>query len=414
MSTLKIGALDMMRTDSRIISALGPVQVGRPDDITEAVRALAVCGGPGTRFGLMPTTESRFWRYDPDAFLDEVVRLPSCTAEGLPALLTERARTSSRSAAISIAVAGDYLIVDLCHGLGDARLVNMLNQVLGEKLTPDRFPDWARGYPTRNPLGTAMARFYTAQPRRVAALLRSRAGAAEAQKSGGELVPWRRAPVVVAARSENGTVNRLRRWRDRTSADLSIVSIVCASIAGEIRSRGIELHHGVNMIYDCRRYLPTHSRVYGNFVSGVDLAVADPGDPVQLNGAITAAAACGRPLAALLLSAQRFHHQYRQGRAHVAAQSVPRNPRATLAFSDIGQAFAGSGMWTGDESERFYNAINEPKGPEAILFTITHRGPDMDVTASFHANVFPPDVIQSALNSVVTEPERTLMRGARD
>jgi hypothetical protein len=407
MTTMKMGALDMMRADSRIISAMGPIDTGPADEIAAAVHALAVAGGPATRFGLVPTPASRLWRFAPDALLHEVIELPPCTAEDLPAVLSQRARSTLSSHPLSIAVAGQYLIVDLCHGLGDARLVNMLNQVLGERIAPQRLPDWSQGHPIANPLGSAIARFYGAQPQQIRALLANRRGAADAPVTPADVVPWRRAPVVVASRSEHGAAGRLRR-PERLSSRISLASILFAALSSEIRSHGIDLDDSVTVIFDCRRYLPKTSRVYGNFVSGVDLTVADPGDPAQLHTAITGAAACGRPLAALLVSAHKFHRRYRSRHAYTAATSVSRRPRAKLVFSDIGDVFADSPMWSGDPAHRFYNAVNEPADPQAIVFTITHRGTEIDVTASFHANVFSPTIIQSALDAVVREPERHL------
>lgn len=411
MSAVKIGALDMMWADSRIISAIGPVDVGRTEEIATTVRALAVRGGPGTRFGLFPSTETRFWQYAPETFLGDVSELPDCTAEDLPAMLTRRARTGSQVNAIDIAVAGEYLILDVCHGLGDANLVNMLNCVLGERLTPDSLPEWSSGAPTTNPLGKAIARFYGARPCRVGSMWRNRHRAVAATASDADQVLWQRAPMMVASRSEKAAIGRLRRGRDLTSPNVSIASVVFAALASAVRSRGIELQSSVNVVFDCRRYLPKDSRVFGNFVSGVDIAVPDPGNPVQLHRGIAEAASCGRPLAALLVNAQRFRSRFQRGRGYPEATSTAGTPRAKLVFSHVGDVFAGT---EGDAAQRFGNCINEPKDPEAVVFTITRRASEYDLSASFHANVFSPDVIQAVLDDVAREPERALAQRMRD
>ena len=411
MSTVKIGALDMMWANSRIISAIGPVDIGRTEEIAATVRALAVRGGPGTRFGLLPSTETRFWRYAPETFLGDVIALPACTAEDLPAMLTRRARMSSPVNAIDIALAGEYLIVDMCHGLGDAHLVNRLNGVLGERLAPESLPEWSCGAPTTNPLGQAIARFYGSRPCRVGSILRNRHRAVSTPASDGEQVPWQRAPMMVASRSENAAIERLRRARDRTSANVSIASIIFAALASAVRSRGIGLQSSVNVVYDCRRYLPKGSQVFGNFVSGVDIVVPDPGDPLQLHRGIAEAASCGRPLAALLVNAKKFSSRYQRGQGYSEARYAAVAPKAKLVFSHVGDVFSGH---KGDDTQRFGNCMNEPKDPEAIVFTITHRASEFDLSASFHANVFPPEVIQSALDDVVREPEHVLAPRMRD
>ncbi|MBV8928020.1 MAG: hypothetical protein JO152_02705 [Mycobacteriaceae bacterium] len=218
----------------------------------------------------------------------------------------------------------------------------------------------------------------------------------------------------MASRSKDGAAERLRRRRDCLPGYRSPASIVFAALAAQIRSHGIDVQDSVTVMFDCRRYLPSASRVYGNFVSGVDLAVGDPGEPSQLDAAITAAAACGRPLAAALLSAYRFRRRYRSGHGYVEATCVPRRPRARLVFSHVGDVFANSPMWSGEPSERFYDAINESKDPEAIVFTVTRRGTGIDITASFHDNVFSRDVVQAALDCVVQQPERHLTRTIGD
>ena len=411
MSVVKIGPLDMMWANSRIISAVGPVDVGRTEQIAATVRELAVRGGPGTRFGLLPTTESKFWQYAPETFLGDVTALPDCSAEDLPALLTQRARTGSSLNAIDIAVAGEYLIVDMCHGLGDAHLVNMLNYVLGQRSAGGNLPEWSCGAPAINPLGQAIARFYSSRPCRVGSILRNRHRHVAEPASEPDLVPWQRAPIMLASRSQDGAIGRLRRSRDRTSPDLSIASMVFAALVSAVRSRGVGLHDSVNVVVDCRRYLPKNSRVFGNFVSGVDIAVPDPGDPRQLHRGIAEATSCGRPLAALLLNAQKFHSRYRRGQAFSAATCTALTPRAKLVFSHVGDVFAGAG---GDTTRRFGNCINEPKDPEAIVFTITRRASEFDLSASFHSNVYSPELIQSVLDDVAHEPERALTQRMKD
>ena len=408
MTTMRMGALDMMRANNRIISAMGPIDPPSVDEIAAAVHALAVAGGPETRFGLLPTPDSRVWSYDPDAFLHDVVELPPCSADDLPRILTQRARSTAAAHPLRVAVAGDYLIVDISHGLGDARLVNMLNQVLGERIDPARLPGWAHGRATRHPLRNAIAAFYGTQPRQAGRLMATRRGQHPIGQQSGVTVPWRREPVVVSTRSHEGTLARLRRRRDRLGACYSSASMLFAALADEIRCHGIDLHPSTTVMFDCRRYLRHPEHVYGNFVSGVELAIPDPGNPAHVHGAISDAARCGRPLATVLLGAQRFWRRYRSGLAYRDATSVARRPRAKLVFSDVGDVLADSPMWLGDSSQRFYNAINESNDPEAIVFTITHRGPDVDISATFQANIFAPNVIQSALDSAVREPERHL------
>ena len=410
MSAVDVAPLDMMWTKSRIISAVGPVDAGRPEQIAAVVRELAVRGGPGTRFGLVPSTETTTWRYAPDDFLGGVTELPACTAADLPALLTHRARSSSGTSAVDVALAGDYLIVDLCHGLGDVHLVDMLNSVVGDRRSYGSLPDWSVGTPTRHPLAQALARFYGARPRRMASLVRNRHRGPAMPAAPTPSIAWHRAPTMVAAQSTGAAVERLRRARARRGADVSVASIVSAAIVDALRSRGLDLHDSVNVVFDCRRYLPGGSQVFGNFISGVDVAVDDPGDPVQLHRGISETASSGRPLAALLLNARKFERHYRSGHAFTPATRVAATPVAKLVFSHVGNIFMGT---VGDEERRFGNCINEPTDPEAIVFTISHHGSDFDVSASFHSNVHSPTLIQSALDAVAEEPEHALTQQMR-
>ena len=421
MRTMKASSLDMMLAGSRIITALGPVDPGTPEEIVARVQALAACGGLGSRFGLIPSTASRTWRHDPDAFLQGVVHLPPCSADELPEVLTRRARSTCSSVPLWIGQAGRYLIVDMSHGLGDARLITMLNQILGERIPPQHVPRWAAPRLAVDPI-TVATRFFLRHPAQLSALVYSRVARTLTRESVGsvdaneevEHVAWRRAPVAVAARCAGSTGRELWQYRDRLPARVSMASILFASLAGEIRSQGIDLADTVTVMYDCRRYLPTASAIFGNFASGVDLTLADPADPSGMHSAIVDAAVGGRPLAVLAVGGYVFHRQCRRDRGYVGPLRVPRRPRAKLVFSDVGDVFANSPMWTGHRGDRFYNALNEPVDPQSIVFTITRRGHDIDVTATFHENVFDPTLVQAALDRVlgVAQPHASRRAGS--
>ncbi|SEC16513.1 hypothetical protein [Rhodococcus koreensis] len=410
MSTDRASSRDLMRSGSRMITAIGPVRLPSIGEIRDTLTVLAHAGGRHTPIGLVPTTESRRWEHRPQDFLGNVQQLGPCTREDVPRLLTGLARAGASVYPLNVAVAGDFLLLDISHGLGDGRLALSLVRAVAGGRSGTPVPEWARTRDSALPLARALTRAFASSPARVAQLLESRPSTAH-DSCPVEVVPWGRAPTAVVASAVSGTIAELRRWRDRDLPGASVSSLLFAAVARAMRSRGLKIEDRVDVLFDCRRYLPDGATVNGNFAAGVRFALSDPGDAAEMSAAIAQATASGRPLASLALSIAKFRRRVRAGTAHTAASHVAATPRARLVYSDMGEAALLADLdWTDEPGRRIVTALSEPADPASIVFTSVRRGPELDVSASLHDNVFDPELVRDALADALCDPLSLLSR----
>ncbi|GAF50753.1 hypothetical protein [Rhodococcus wratislaviensis] len=410
MSTHSASYRDLMRSASRMITAIGPLRLPSIGEIRDTLTLLAHAGGRHTPIGLVPTTESRRWEHRPQDFLGQIRELGPCTREEVPQLLTRLARSGASAHPLNVAVAGDFLLLDISHGLGDGRLALSLVRAVAGGRTGTPVPEWARTRDTALPLARALTRTFASSPTRVARLLESLPAAAHSPGSA-EMVPWHGAPTAVVASAASGTTAELRRWRDREMPGASVSSLLFAAIARAMRSHGLTIDDKVDVLFDCRRYLPEGATVNGNFAALVRFSLSDPGDPAEMSAAIAQATASGRPLASMALSTATFRRRVAAGSAHARATHVAAEPRTRLVYSDMGEAALLADLdWTDEPGRRLVTALSEPADPASIVFTPVRRGPELDVSASLHDNVFDPELVRIALADALCDPLSLLSR----
>ncbi|QBJ97635.1 hypothetical protein ERC79_18090 [Rhodococcus sp. ABRD24] len=385
---------DAMWSGSRILGVVGPVRLPSNDEIASRAAALIDAGRRCTPLGVMAGLHAT----DPVP----VRALPQCGAGDLPLVLRQLAREPRDGPPLGLATAGNYLFVDLCHGLGDSRLMVLLTRALLDGPAAE-LPSWVRDREVSAPLARAVSTFYGSDPRRLRALLGVDRGRTDIDDHA-PTRSWTRSPSVLVASASVGLADELRRWRDRWMSGTSLAAILCAAVSREVRAR-IPATDSTSVIFDCRRYLPESATVHGNFTAGVDLTLPDPGDPIEFGRGIGEALAAGRPLASLAHSVHRFRRAVRAGGRPGPATTVSCSPRARLVFSDVGQVIPLCSLdWVDGPGQRFAGVLSEPAEPESIVFTMLRRGPELDVTASLHDNVFDVDIVQDALDSALLDP----------
>ncbi|MFC0448293.1 hypothetical protein [Rhodococcus jostii] len=410
MTTHRASSRDMMRSGSRMITAIGPVRLPSIGEIRDTLTLLAHAGGQHTPIGLVPTTASNRWDHRPQNFLGNVQELGPCTREEVPHLLTGLARAGASAYPLNVAVAGDFLLLDISHGLGDGRLALSLIRAVAGGHSGTPLPEWARTRDSALPLARALSRTFASSPARVAQLLEARPSTAH-DAGPAEVVSWRSAPTAVVESAPSGTTAELRRWRDRELPGASVSSLLFAAVARAMRSRGVGIDDKVDILFDCRRYLPAGATVNGNFAAGVRFPLSDPGDAAEMSAAIAQATASGRPLASLALSTVNYRRRLRAGTAHTPATHVAAAPRARLVYSDMGEAALLADLdWTDEPGRSLVTALSEPADPASIVFTSVRRGPELDVSASLHDNVFNPELVRTALADALCDPLSLLSR----
>ncbi|QCB49962.1 hypothetical protein E5720_07300 [Rhodococcus sp. PAMC28707] len=409
--TYKATALDMLRSDSRLIGGLGPADFGGIERVRARLRKLA-SAGPAARLGLRVTPSTQQWAYEPDAVCAEVESAPPITAAGIADALVELSSTVSTGVPLRGRLAGEYLLLDLSHGLSDALLPVELYAYLADPSENPPLPTWATAPVVKSPLPRAFTGWAVRNPCKVGAVLsgRLRASRSASTSTSAETtavprpIPWTRSPAVATATSRAGTPTALRAWRDRKAPDLSVASMLCGAVANAIAAQGISVAQSLTFLFDCRRYLPKSDLVLGNFAVGIDFHGLDPASPRAVHSAVAHAIVNGRPLAGGALSALSYLRT-RSVLPATAVDTVPANADARLTFSDLGRIRQLDGIaWTAEpEKSRFY-PLSEPALPDSVVITSMHVRDTFQVSASFHGNVFDVETVQSALDVALSDP----------
>lgn len=408
-TTYRASAMDMLRSDSRIVCGLGPADFGGIERVRTRLTQLAAAG-PAARLGLRVTPTSSKWAYDPARVCDDVVSAPATTGIDLEDRLTELSASSSADVPIRARLAGDYLLLDLSHGFSDAVLPIELYAYLADPAADPPLPPWATDRIVGNPLPRALAGWILHNPRKVVDIVYGKlapGGSAEAGIADDVVthhVPWTRSPAVATSTSPAGVPAELRAWRTQQLPDVSVTSILCASIATALSTRGTPVSDSAGFLFDCRRYLRARGTVLGNFAVGIDFEHLDPTAPTDLHTALTHAIDKGRPLASGTFSALRYLRTRRPLPA-VASDTAPVSPDARLTFSDIGRVRRLESIaWLAEPEKRSFFALSEPAAPDSIVITTKQIDDAFHVSASFHDNVFDPRAVQAALDLAMSDP----------
>ncbi|MGA9871728.1 MAG: hypothetical protein WBQ44_11380 [Rhodococcus sp. (in: high G+C Gram-positive bacteria)] len=406
--TYKASAMDMLRSESRIICALGPADFGGIERVRERLQRLA-SAGPAARVGLRVDSTSPKWAYAPKSVTAHVQTVATITKADLVQRLVQLAETVTLDVSLRAHLAGEYLLLDISHGFSDSVLPIELMAFLADPATHPELPAWATAKAVRNPLPRALATWMLHNPRKVADVLYGKFRPAPRTRTVPEppqipVVPWTRSPAVAVATSAVGAPSAMRNWRKANSPDVTVTSILCAAIATALSEQGIRISQSVDFLFDCRRYLRTDGVVLGNFAVGISFEAVDPTSATELNAVVGHAIDKGRPLAAGAIGA--FHYfRTRSALPASATTTAPATAVAELVFSDVGRIPQLEAIaWTGAPDECAFHPLSEPSYSDTIVITSLQIRDTFHVSASFHDNVFDRLAVQSALELVMSDP----------
>ncbi|OZC49914.1 hypothetical protein CH289_17190 [Rhodococcus sp. RS1C4] len=406
----KASAMDMLRSEGRIVCALGPADFGGIDRVKERLHRLA-SSGRETRLGLRVDPNSRKWSYRPESVCDHVTTSAPIGRADVVEQLEQLSDSVSIDVPIRMVLAGEYLLLDLSHGFSDAVLPIELFAFLADPVAVPALPGWAEARTLRNPLPRALAGWMARNPGKVVDVLYGKFGQPPAELVTPALapmeqarVPWGRSPAVAAATSAAGAPAAIRAWRRDNLPEVSVTSILCAAIATALSTRGISTSYSAGFLFDCRRYLRTDGVALGNFAVGIDFEGVDPTNATALHESVAHAIDKGRPLAAGALSTMTYLRT-RSALPAISTATAPATADARLTFSDVGRIPQFDGIaWTADPEQSVFVPLSEPSVPESIVVTSMHIRDVFHVTASFHDNFFDRDAVQSALNLAMSDP----------
>ncbi|MDI9894391.1 hypothetical protein QM797_06590 [Rhodococcus sp. IEGM 1381] len=410
----RASSLDMLRSDSRIVTVLGPADFGDLARVQSRVLALASIG-PATRLGLRAQQSSAAWAFEPDRVVEHITEGPSVDHEQLAEELTEFAHESAAGIPVRIRLAGRYLFLDLNHGLGDALLPVDLFAYLADA-TPDApLPAWAGNAVEGHPLRKSLLHWAVRNPRKVVDTIYGRVrpgtnsesaepAAVSDAASPTAFVPWTPSAAVAVAVTPAGTTDAIRRWRESHLPGASVSAVMCAAVSTAFVRTSFPVDRSAAFLFDCRRYLPPSTAVLGNFAAGIGFSDIDPTSAREVNDALSGAIDKGRPIASATISTIKYKRE-RRAVSGVFDDRVPVRPNVELMFSDVGRVRQLEQVsWIAQPADRAFFVIAAPGSPESMMITMETIDSVVFVSASFHDNVFDSQTVQAALDLVAADP----------
>ena len=138
----KVTDLDVAMVENWTLVAMGPIDHGGVEGVRAALRTIA-SAGPHARVGLIPSSRTRNWVFEPDSLQRGVHEIPAVHTQDLPATLAAAVRLADVSLPIAVTVCGRYLIVRLAHGVGDGQTTVNLTRALADPATrTGKVPQW--------------------------------------------------------------------------------------------------------------------------------------------------------------------------------------------------------------------------------------------------------------------------------
>ena len=412
--TYRASSLDMLRSDSRIVTVVGPADFGDLARVQSRVLALASTG-PAARLGLRALPSSPNWAFEPERVLEHITEGAALDQQQLAKELTEFSHSSMAEVPVRIHLAGGYLFLDLNHGLGDALLPVDLFAYLANAAADAPLPAWAGSAVDGHPLRKALLRWALRNPGKVKDTIvdrvRPRSNAETALSavepeaaSATESRPWAPSASVVVAATPAGTSDAIRRWRDSHLPGASVSSVMCAAVATAFAQSSLLLDRSAAFLFDCRRYLPPSTTVVGNFASGIGFPDLDPTSPRAVHDALSGAIDRGRPIASATMSTIKYK-RHQKAVSGTFADRAPVQPTVKLMFSDVGRVRQlEPASWTAEPADRAFYVIAAPVHPESVMITMETIGSVVYVSASFHDNVFDSRTLDAALSRAAADP----------
>ncbi|RMB77247.1 hypothetical protein AYK61_12880 [Rhodococcus sp. SBT000017] len=412
--TYRASSLDMLRSDSRIVTVLGPADFGDLARVQSRVLALASIG-PATRLGLRADQSSVGWVYEPERVVEHIAEGTAVGHEQLTKELTEFSHASVPGIPLRIRLAGRYLFLDLNHGLGDALLPVDLFAYLADARPDAPLPAWADSPVDGHPLRKALLRWVVRNPRKVVDTIYDRVrpgtnpesttmATAPDTASTTAFRPWAPSAAVATAVTQSGTTDAIRRWRETHLPGASVSAVMCAAVAAAFARTSFSLDRSAAFLFDCRRYLPPSTVVLGNFAAGIRFSDIDPTSAGEVHGALSGAIAKGRPIASATISTIKYKREHKAV-SGVFGDKVPMEPKVQLMYSDLGRVRQLEQVsWVAEPADRAFFVIADPGQPESVMITMETIGSVVFVSASFHDNVFDSHTVQAALDLVAANP----------
>ncbi|WP_028707654.1 hypothetical protein [Propionicicella superfundia] len=409
---IPISGLDRQWVGQQTTAVIGPLDLPPVSDLRAAFVELAELDGR-TRAGWTIDARRRRWCFDPGRLAElaeEVVHagepaLPEgepAPAEILAAIERLSAGRNRERLPLSITRAGDLLLWDQSHALGDAQLLLGMTSALVGVATTGLLPKWVAAEPSRHPLLLAVRHAFGQRSGRFSGLIRDRLSAVRpfgrrSEPAATATEPWEPAMASVFTVFDRSSWESVQRWRRAQAPDASMASVYLVLMRLALREAGVPVSPDTLVLYDCRRHLPRGACARGNFVVGIRQRFAD--DPIEVGDTLSRTFVSGRPLATMAVSTAKRRFA-RQG----PPRSVSSSPVIVPAFAFAPRSRDVELMPWRRKDLRCYSASTTPAAPDAVTLATMLVGGRLSATWSFHRNVIPEKAMRRALQVIGDDP----------
>lgn len=401
--------LDRAHAGSRVAVVTGPVALPDAGVAAERLREFARLG-PAGRIALRPDPERGRWRHDPEALSAAVVTAPA------PADAAELLRGATGTAPFRATLAGDYLLTEHDHGIGEVQLALVAHLLITGALAPT--PELYRSISRPDDgLFTAAARVFGTDPRRVWQVLTTRDRRPESIPPPLP-VPGSGHRPDTALRSEPGStsvevavldaesVAEIRERRRALGVAASVKTLILCALVRALAEAGVSLHQDIVIPVDLRRYLRRGVNPLGNFVTGLEFRHRPGDDPAELQRALAATIASGRPVASAIRSSGVAGAALlsRRGPARADSSGRAAGEPARLLYSGVNELPEFRRFPWRDVSTGGHFARVDPATPDDLTATSVEVHGRVTVSLSFDPSRHRRDVICTALRAFAADP----------
>lgn len=392
-----------MHTGARIAVVTGPIDLPRLEVARERLDEFAELG-PSSRIGLTPDAHRRRWRHEPGRIADAVVSAPP------PADALSLLRSGAATEPFRATLAGDYLLTEHDHGIGEVQLALCVHLIVAGGLAPtaqlsrtiDRQDDG---------LLAASARTFGSDPRRIRRVLKILKGLPAPsplassppfpEPLGDSMSGPNRGPASVeAATLTVEQVAELRRWREAAGVRASVKTLILCGMVRALTEAGVRLHDDVVIPVDLRRYLRPGVNPLGNFVAGLQFRHRAGDDPDQLQQAIRETVASGRPVASGVRSSVAGGVALRRRPTAPPA----RDGRVRLLYTGVNDLPGFSDFpWLNSAGGGHLTRI-DPPGDDALTLASLEVGGAVTISVTYRPGWHGPNVISDASRKFASDP----------
>ena len=400
---MKVGWADVAFAGTRTSLLAGPLD-HKGEDHAKAVLRAVVERGPSARVGLIPSSTTNKWLFNPDEF----AHISTIDALPVDQMLRKYEQVTAEASVgmhpLVLVFCGDYVMFSADHGFGDATAcLEVVALASGADVD-----DYLVSNNDR-PLLTALNAVVSKSPSIALKSLRGQPDTPSADSPSLRSYPKVdvRDIVLSFVRSEPGTFNTLRKLRKESFPEVSMSAAVSFLVRRAFTEHGVQLTDDLGVLVDLRRFLPDGTVTLAN-LPGIAEVVAPAAATLEEYGkAYNAAVSTPAPLVRLAASLLK-KRVLPAGQAGGESPEYPDAARTVFSDPSLHPAMKKI-RWVDRGDGCMYVLINDPGVPHQIpITTMWDAQGRLNITVSYYSGSYDRAVIDAILEDIAADPIRYL------